>query len=260
MQYPFQQICADYFTLEGREYLVIVDRYSRWPGVHLAKDESSKEMINNLKLHCETFGVPEVLTSNGGSQFVSKETQDFLDIWGIKHRLNSAYNPHGNTRAELGVKSMKRLIRDNLGPGGSLDNTAFSRALLTYRNTTDPDTGRSLAQVIFGRSIRDFIPVGYGNYKPRKEWLLTQQEREKALAKRHLATKEALTKGTKTQIPLTPGTMVTIQNQRGPRQNKWDHLGVVVESLGNSQYKVKVDGSGLNYRALAMPNRNAYDS
>ena len=33
-QYPFQMMCGDYFTLRGREYLVLVDRYSGWPSVH----------------------------------------------------------------------------------------------------------------------------------------------------------------------------------------------------------------------------------
>ena len=29
--YPFQKIRADYFTYKGKNYLVIVDRYSNWP-------------------------------------------------------------------------------------------------------------------------------------------------------------------------------------------------------------------------------------
>ena len=105
--YPFQQVCMDYFSLNGKEYLVTVDRYSVWPSVHLAKTRDSKELTRTLRLHCETFGVPEVLTSDGGPQFVSRGTQEFLETWGITHRVSSAYVPHGNLRAELGVKSMK---------------------------------------------------------------------------------------------------------------------------------------------------------
>ena len=62
-------------------------------------------------------------------------TGDFLKAWGVKHRVSSIYFPHSNTRAELRVKAMKRLMRDNTGPRGDLDNDAFSRALLMYRNT-----------------------------------------------------------------------------------------------------------------------------
>ncbi|KAH3882331.1 hypothetical protein DPMN_006266 [Dreissena polymorpha] len=32
--YPFQMICSDYFTINCKEYVVIVDRYSNWPMVH----------------------------------------------------------------------------------------------------------------------------------------------------------------------------------------------------------------------------------
>ena len=41
-EYPFQQVCSDYFSLEGRQYLVMVDRYSRWPSVYQAKSEDSR--------------------------------------------------------------------------------------------------------------------------------------------------------------------------------------------------------------------------
>ncbi|KXJ23386.1 Retrovirus-related Pol polyprotein from transposon opus [Exaiptasia diaphana] len=44
--------------------------------------------------------------------------------------------------------------------------------------------------------------------------------------------------------PLATGDREFLQNQRGPHPNKWDRSGLVVESAGNDQYRVKIDGSG----------------
>lgn len=61
---------------------------------------------------------------------------------------------------------MKRLITDNTGGKGDLDTDAVQRAVLQYRNTPDPDTKISPAMCVFGRMIRDFIPVIPGKYLP----------------------------------------------------------------------------------------------
>ena len=82
--------------------MVIVDLYSGWPSVHQVKTTESWKFIGLLRDHCKTSGVPEELASD--------QTQQFLCTWGIKHRLSSAYNPHGNLRAEVRVKVMKRFI------------------------------------------------------------------------------------------------------------------------------------------------------
>jgi hypothetical protein len=188
--------------------------------------------------------VPEELATDGGSQFVASQTQEFMRVWGIQHRLSSAYNAHSNTRAELGVKSMKRLIRSNVGPGGTLDTVKMSRALMEYRNTPDRDTGLSPAQVIFGRQIRDFLPVRKELYKPRQEWVLDQDRRELALAKRHVLKREDLMQKTKELLPLAIGQDVSVQNQTGLSKLKWDKSGVVVAALPHHKYKVKMDGTG----------------
>merc|ERR1712059_61011 len=112
---------------------------------------------------------------SGGSTYLSNRTQQFLKTWGIRHRVSSAYTPHGNLRAEMGVKSMKRMLQGNLSPNGELDTDAFSRALLNYRNTPDRDTGHSPAQVVFGRVLLDMLPIVKGGYKPHREWLLLQE-------------------------------------------------------------------------------------
>ena len=98
--------------------------------------------------------------------------------------------------------------------------------------------------MVFGRQLRDFIPVVRGNYVPRKEWLLTQSDREVALARRHEVKQDELSRATKTLVPLEVGTVVRLQNQRGPHKQRWDRSEVVIEVLLFSQYKVRVDGTG----------------
>ena len=53
-----------------------------------------------------------------------------------------------------------------------------------------------------------------------------------------------MTLGTHVLTPLALGTVVSIHNQRGPHRKPWENSGVVVQLLGNSQYKLRVDKSG----------------
>ncbi len=103
-------------------------------------------------------------------------------MWGVRHRVSSAYHPHSNLRAETAVKSMKRLIASNVGSGGSLDNDNFAEAILQYRNTPDRDTKFSPAQVLYARKLRDGIPCRPGDLELRKEWVLAADAWEQALA------------------------------------------------------------------------------
>lgn len=243
-QYPFQSICSDYFQFRGHNYLVIVDRYSNWPAVYKSRDgDGAKQLIDTIKTFCETFGIPEELSSDGGPQFTSSDTQKFFSNWGIHHRLSSVAFPHSNCRAELGVKTVKRLLTDNIGPMGHLNTDAFRRAMLQYKNTPDADTKQSPAQIVFGRSIRDFTPILPNKYHPASVWTLTAELREDALAKRHCRQRDYLTEHTHKLLPLKIGDHVYIQNQTGNHPLKWDKSGVIVEVKQFDQYLVKVDGS-----------------
>ena len=246
-EFPFQSICADYCTKSGSEYLVMADRYSNWPSISRAKrgEANSRGLITEVKRHCETFGIPEELSSDGGPQFTSKEFQDFLRDYGINHRISSVAFPHSNCRAEIAVKTMKRLIAENTGPSGSLDTDAVHRALLQYRNTPDPVTGLSPAEVVFGRQLRDFTPVLPAKYRPRDEWSRTLERREEALTRRHYKDHERWSEHTKNLKPLKVGDNVYIQNQTGNHSRRWDKSGVVVEVKQHDQYLVKKDGSGV---------------
>jgi hypothetical protein len=241
-EFPFQCICADYFSHKGSHYLIIVDRYSNWPIVKRTSGGAAG-LVKSLREEFITYGIAEEIASDGGPEFVAAETQEFLRSWGVKHRLSSVAFPHSNCRAEIGVKSCKRLLMDNTGPNGELDTPKLQRAMLQYRNTPDQDTKMSPAMIVFGRSIRDFIPVLPGHYKPHQAWADNAGLRESALRKRHTRAEERLTEHTKQLPPLRVGDHVRIQNQHGRDPNKWDKTGLVVEVRQHDQYVVRVDGS-----------------
>ena len=243
--YPFEQICADYFSHGSHKYLVIVDRFSNWITVFkIKKGDGAEVLVKLLRQHFLTFGASSELASDGGLEFVSSTTQNFLRTWGVHHRLSSAYHPHSNQRSELGVKLAKRLIRENTDGSGNLHNDKFARALLNYRNTPCRDMKLSPAQIIYGRNIRDHLAVDYAKLKPRKEWLLTQEQREVAMSRRYERMEERLRTGTKVLPRLEVGNIVSIQNQTGPRAKKWDKTGTIVEILPYNQFRIRVDGSG----------------
>ena len=120
----------------------------------------------------------------------------------------------------------------------------FLRALLLHRNTPDRDTGLSPAQVIFGRTIRNFFPVQPERLKMHPEWRITMEQRERALAKRHARRGKDLQEHTRALAPLQVGQVVLIQNQSGNNPRRWQKSGRVVEVLPFDQYRVKLDGTG----------------
>ena len=244
--YPFQFLTSDYFQEGGHHYLVIADRFSGWPTVQFCgrSTASAGKLIECLRQYFSMHGIPEEIATDGGSTYLAYETQQFLANYGVKHKVSSVAYPHSNQRAELAVKSMKRLCRENTSRDGGLDNDKFLRAVMSYRNTPDRDTGRSPAQVIFGRNLKDFLPAPLSRYQPQPQWILLRDDREKALRKRALQNTEKLCVGTKLLNAMQVHDTVQVQNQVGNHPSRWDITGIVVEVKPFDQYVVKVHGSG----------------
>jgi hypothetical protein len=152
---PFEAVFADFFDYGGRHYLVVGDRLSGWVEILSSSTGTdlggSTGLVRHLRSLFATFGVPEEISSDGGPEFIAGNTERFLRLWGVQHRISSAGFPQSNGRAEVAVKTAKRLLMSNTGPAGNLDQDRFLRAILQLLNTPDPGCHLSPAQIIFGR-------------------------------------------------------------------------------------------------------------
>jgi hypothetical protein len=229
------------------------DRLSGWVEIYKTPSGSPQSgaegLIACLRTVFATFGVPEVLSSDGGLEFTASRTATFLTHWGVHHRISSASFPQSNGRAEVAIKKAKRTLMENTGPTGSIDNDALLRALLQIRNMPDPDCNVSPAEVVFGRQIRDAFSfvnrrVKFDNPSVRPLWREAWTAKENAVRTCLTRSQEALGAHTRNLQPLSVGSRAFVQNQRGLCPNKWDESGIVVETLPHDQYLVKIDGSG----------------
>ena len=139
---------------------------------------------------------------------------------------------------------MKRILTNNTGPSGGLDVDAVQQAILQYRNTPDRATRLSPAMIVFGRPIRDFIPILPGRYQPHNTWEETLTAREEALRNHHMRAHKRWSEHTKRLPPLQAGDHVHIQNQIGNFPKRWNKTGTIIEVRQFDQYVIKVDGSG----------------
>ena len=146
--YPWQVFGTDLFELEGVNYLLVVDYFSRYPEVKQIKCTTSTAVIHALKAIFSTHGIPEIVRSDNGPQFSSQEFEKFTQLYELKH-VTSSLSPQSNRQVERSVKTVKQMFTKSKDP---------YLALLNYRATPLAWCGLSPAELSMGRKIRTLVP------------------------------------------------------------------------------------------------------
>ena len=75
--HSFQCFCADYFYFKGHDYLVFINSFSSLP-IMERSHAGAIWLIFCLRRFFVTYGIPEKLASEGGSQFTAINTRQFF--------------------------------------------------------------------------------------------------------------------------------------------------------------------------------------
>ena len=235
--YPFQFLHMDIGQESGQYYLITTDQYSGYPNISsTGKTCNTKQVISATLELITYFSIPEIIYSDGGPQFLKDgEFDQFCKEWGIKHVLSSPYMPRSNGHAEAAVKQMKKLIRANISTNGILNKPSCLAGLQVFRNTPRSPTGISPNEMIFGKLIRDSLPVPREHLLPQFRKAI-EQRNEIHRQKQVIRQAES---GPRTELKLlSPKTPVRIQD---PISKKWDKTGFVISfGVNNREYLVRI--------------------
>ena len=157
--YPWQRVAMDLFDLKGKQYLLIIDYYSRWIEIAYLQNTSSLSVIEHVKSIFGRYGIPEVVVSDNGPQFSSKDFLQFSKYYGFTHITSSPHHPQGNGEAERAVGTVKNLLKKTDDP---------YLALLNYR-ATPLQAGFSPAELLMSRKLRSRVPTLSQNLTPLQQ-------------------------------------------------------------------------------------------
>ena len=142
----------------GKQFLIVVDAYSKWLEAKPVPSVSSHTTISVLRSIFATHGLPETIVSNNGTAFTSMEFAEFTRRNGIRHRFTASYHPSFNGLAERAVQTMKTALKKATAADVE---TRLIRFLFQYRITPHSTTGVSPAELLMGRRPRSHLDCMY---------------------------------------------------------------------------------------------------
>ena len=114
--------------------LVSTDSFTKWTEAVPLKNMTHREVIEFITEHIiHRFGIPQTLTTDQGSSFISKEVRAFIESYKIKLLNLSPYYAQANEQAESSNKILIKLIKKKIEENPKRWHEVLSEALWAHR-------------------------------------------------------------------------------------------------------------------------------
>lgn len=241
---PFNKVSCDILEYQNKNYLVLIDYYSKWIELRKIKNKSSSEIIFHWMEMFSIYGVPKILIADN-VPFNSFECHEFAKNWNFEITTTSPLYAQSNGLAERAVGIVKNILKK------SETTEELLIGLMEYRNTPTKDMNYSPAQLLQNRRLRTKIPVVENFLRPSinqgvRECFLKKSFNNQKYYNRGKINKNEFQTGEKIRIRKdnfwVPGTIV----------KKWHTpRSYIVRDKNNNEYRrnssfLKTDASNLN--------------
>ena len=213
-----------YLLLEENGFLIVADVFSKYFLVRKLTNSTSAAVCAEIATIVTELGLPNIIRSDNGPCYNSKEFQQLLQRYNITHQTSSPHHPRSNGFIERMVGAKK--LMDKAGSEGK----PWILGLYEYRVTPQSGSIASPLQLIRQRTPRKKDLLQLPSTLGAQEMYETCQE----LIRRQQ------NKPDKNCIELTPGMPVWVQH----RQNtSWEPATVVSQCTTNSYWIMQENGT-----------------
>ena len=81
-------------------WLLIIDAFIKWPEVNPMSSTIPQATVQQLRNISAPYGLPHMIISDNGPQFVFEEFKQFCSSRGVQHNTTAPYHPQTNGEAE----------------------------------------------------------------------------------------------------------------------------------------------------------------
>lgn len=226
---PWAKVGIDLFHFKHKNYLVLIDYYSKFFEVVELQITSSDYIIGCMKNIFSRQGIPCVVMSDCGPQFSSHNFRQFASEWKFTHINSSPHYPQSNGQVERTVQTVKNIMRKS-----SENRTDYRLALLEFLNTPMADDIPSPAELLQSRKLRSIVPMSLVHLKPK-----IQKSIHNKLKNRQLKQKMYYDRNARDLTCLHVGQKVKILQMNNVGKRCW-LAGIITRVLNNRSYEVQL--------------------
>src|SRR5829696_8708845 len=157
---PFFQVGMDVMgplpiTKSEKRYIVIaVDHFTKWVELHAIESNDAQSIASffHEDVICR-HGVPEILTTNQGTEFINEFLAILTRTYHIHHIKTTTYHPQGNGQVECTNKTIKDILAKCTPRNGDWSHYVHAAAY-AVRVAKSASTNYSPAELLTGRKFR----------------------------------------------------------------------------------------------------------
>ena len=156
---------------KGHRFVLVVTNYfTKWTEVVPLKNMTHREVIEFITEHIiHRFGIPQTLTTDQGSSFITKEVRDFAESYKIKILNSSPYYAQANGQAESSNNFLIKLIKKKIEENPRRWYEVLSKALWAHRISRNGATKVTPFELVYGQEAVLPVEVNLDAYRLAKQ-------------------------------------------------------------------------------------------
>jgi hypothetical protein len=143
---------------DHRFVLDTTDYFTKWTEAVPLKNMTHKEVIHFILEHIiHRFSIPQTLTTDQGSSFMSHQVHEFAKSLNIKLLSSSPYYAQANGQVESSNKTLIKLIKKKIEENSKRWHEVLLKALWAHRISKHSVTKVTPFELVYGQKV--ILPV-----------------------------------------------------------------------------------------------------